>query len=76
MREALTSSIRDLAKVLQGHNISINQGATNNGEESSIRPVRTSKPPHQIFRDKFLQKDEQSVEEIPSDVDEWKHGIK
>ncbi|KAH9293938.1 hypothetical protein KI387_040861, partial [Taxus chinensis] len=72
MCDALTDSIMDSVKVLQGHNILGNHGATNNGEESSSKPVKTSiKPPPQIFRAKFLQKEEQPIElDPPSDVDD------
>ncbi|KAH9299574.1 hypothetical protein KI387_031256, partial [Taxus chinensis] len=76
MRDALIGSIMDLSKVFNGHDISANQGATNNGEGSSSGPRKTSiKPPPQIFRAKFLKKEEQPIELDPSsdveDIEAW-----
>ncbi|KAH9293373.1 hypothetical protein KI387_041420 [Taxus chinensis] len=69
MKDAFTSSIRDLAKILQGNNVSINQGVNNNGEGSSTGPTRTpSKATHQTFKAKFLQREEPVEEEAQNDV--------
>ncbi|KAH9299792.1 hypothetical protein KI387_031474, partial [Taxus chinensis] len=76
MRDALTGCIMDLVKAFHGPNAnrSNNQGAINNGEGSSSGQARTSiNPPLQIFKSKFLQREEHPVElDPPSDMEDLK----
>ncbi|KAH9291770.1 hypothetical protein KI387_043041, partial [Taxus chinensis] len=71
MRDAFTSSIRDLAMALQGNVAATNHVATNVGEGSSMGATRnTSHTTHPTFKAKFLHREEPVEEVAQSDVDD------
>ncbi|KAH9292345.1 hypothetical protein KI387_042471, partial [Taxus chinensis] len=71
MRDAFTSSIRDLAMALQGNTTAPNHANTNAGEGSSMGANRNaSNTSHTTFKAKFLHREEPIEEVVQSDVDD------